>query len=81
MINKLFDSIGEAYAENKRQYPHYLAMTHTTYGMVMYDKIPEGFPKKALDRDNHTILGIRVIFDEKIEEGEIRMLYNKKTII
>lgn len=65
MIEKLFDEIGKAYAENKKQYPDYLVMTHTTYGMVMYGKIPEEFPKKALDRDNHTILGIRVIFDEK----------------
>ena len=46
MINKLFDEIGLAYAENKRQYPSYLVMTHDTYGMIMYNKVPEGFIKR-----------------------------------
>jgi hypothetical protein len=78
MIEKLFDEIGKAYAENKKQYPSYLAMTHTTYGMVMYGKIPEGFNKRALDRDNRTILNIPVLFDEKIKPGEVKMLYCKK---
>jgi len=80
MINKLFDEIGVAYAENKKKYPDYILINHTTYGMVMYGKVPEDFPKRSLDRDNHTILGIRVIFDEKLKDNQIKLLYCKKAI-
>lgn len=80
MIEKVFDELGMAYIENGKKYPHYLLMNHTTYGMIMHNRIPEHMSKKSLDRDNRTIFGIPVIFDEKLGENQIKMLYCKKTI-
>jgi hypothetical protein len=78
MITKLFDEIGIAYAENKRKYPDRLIMNHLTYGMIMGGRVPEDFPKRSLNRDDHTILGIRVIFDEQVRDNAVEMFYRKK---
>lgn len=80
MIEKLFDAIGHAYVENKNKYPDHFSMNHTTYGMIMYNKVPEHMSRKSLDRDNKTIFGIPVIFDEKLGDNQIKLLYCKKSI-
>ena len=77
----LLDEIGIAYAKNRRKYPDYLLMNRDTYIAIMTLQVfPEGFDPHSLNCDRRTILGIRVLFEEDLNTGDVQFLYCKKEI-
>lgn len=81
MKEQLFDEIGIAYAQNGNKYPDFLAMNDDTYRHIMQvGEVPAGFDYRSLNWEKQTILGLKVLLDNDIKGGEVKLLYCKKTV-